>query len=228
MLQSSSESTLGKMPRWWKSSVAAHLSLRSLFCLFLSCCFTQVLLYIHSVYNPRSLQCALIRACALIRLIPGCFVKPELRQEIDRHTYSRIFCFLWEIGRSRSVYHHNTDRDTITCQDDDWRLGCPSVTVGLNKYTLSLISLRKGTFLCCTFLCYNWWYCLTKTFVKVLVSTKNSFGPPIQILLLIIFAEMPLINAHADMSSGTSLRSELWSKSSSTSILVYAAKALQV
>ena len=41
----SSESTLVKMPHCWKSYVAAHLSLRPLFCLYLSGCFTQVLLY---------------------------------------------------------------------------------------------------------------------------------------------------------------------------------------
>ena len=43
----SSESTLVKMPHCWKSHVKAHLSLRSLFCLFLSGRFTPVLLYAH-------------------------------------------------------------------------------------------------------------------------------------------------------------------------------------
>ena len=40
----SSESTLVKMPHCWKSHAAAHMSLRSLLCLFLSGHFTQVLL----------------------------------------------------------------------------------------------------------------------------------------------------------------------------------------
>ena len=40
----SSESTPVKMPDCWKSHITAHLSLRSLFCLFLSGRFTQVLL----------------------------------------------------------------------------------------------------------------------------------------------------------------------------------------
>ena len=48
----SSESTLVKMPHCWKSLDTAHLSLSSLFCLFLSGLFTQVLLYMqtHSLY----------------------------------------------------------------------------------------------------------------------------------------------------------------------------------
>ena len=48
----SSESTLVKMPHCWKSHDTAHLSLSSLFCLFLSGLFTQVLLYMqtHPLY----------------------------------------------------------------------------------------------------------------------------------------------------------------------------------
>ena len=40
----SSESTLVKMSNSWKSHATAHLSLRSLFCLFLSGLFTPVVL----------------------------------------------------------------------------------------------------------------------------------------------------------------------------------------
>ena len=41
----SSESTLVKIPHCWKSHDMAHLSLKPLFCLFLSGCLRQVLLY---------------------------------------------------------------------------------------------------------------------------------------------------------------------------------------
>ena len=44
----SNESTLVKITHCWKSHAAANLLLRSLFCLFLSGRFTQVLLYASS------------------------------------------------------------------------------------------------------------------------------------------------------------------------------------
>ena len=47
----SSKSTFVKMPYCWKSHVMAHLSLRSLFCLFLSGCFTQALLHMRFWYS---------------------------------------------------------------------------------------------------------------------------------------------------------------------------------
>ena len=59
------KSTLVKITHCWISHAAAHLSLRSLFCLFLSGRFTQVLLYASSKDSgePAHIQ-SIIRALA--------------------------------------------------------------------------------------------------------------------------------------------------------------------
>ena len=56
------------MPNCWKSHVAAHLSLRSLFCHFLSGNFTQVLLYVvlvalnkYTFFDDKALMCPLFQ-----------------------------------------------------------------------------------------------------------------------------------------------------------------------
>ena len=51
----------GIMMRYFRSSLSYHLSLRSLFCLFLSGCFTHVLLYFDIYKNNKvqALKCEL-------------------------------------------------------------------------------------------------------------------------------------------------------------------------
>ena len=45
-VKSNAECSKGSILQYFRPSLIYHLSLRSLFCLFLSGCFTQVLLYI--------------------------------------------------------------------------------------------------------------------------------------------------------------------------------------